>query len=170
MEKINHKVLAFDLGNVVFDFDYTIALGKIKSKMKASEDEVIKALYIDDFALAFEKGLVSEREFYLEFKKAFSLSSDYKEFVDVWCKIFFPKPEVIDWIKYLKPKYPLYLISNINKMHFDYLYKKYKPVFSLFDDLILSFRLKAVKPEETIYQALKTAAGGAFKNIIYIDR
>ena len=61
------------------------------------------------------------------------------------------------------------MISNINELHFEYLYKEHPQVFSLFDELILSFKVKSIKPEIKIYQALRTAAGVEFENIVYID-
>ena len=163
------KVLAFDLGNVIFDFNYDIGLEKIKGKIGVSTDEVIKELFCNDFSLDLEKGLISEYNFYLKFCKRFCISLSYKEFIDAWCRIFFPKPEVIDLVKRLKSKYPVYLISNICKPHFDYLSREYPEVLSLFNDLILSFKVKSVKPQKRIFQALKEAAGVEFNNIIYID-
>ena len=163
------KVLAFDLGNVIFGFDYTIALEKIKHKMGASIEKIIEEFYCHDFTLPFEKGLVSGHDFYLDFKKTFSADFNYQEFTDIWCKIFFPIPEVIDLVRKLKKKYSIYMISNINELHFDYLLQEYPEVFSLFDGLILSFKVKSIKPEIKIYQALKDACGVEFNNIVYID-
>ena len=165
----NKKVLAFDLGRVLFDFDYNIALNKIKDKINVPIERVIDELFEKDFGLKFEKGLVSANEFYSHFKDTFGAVLTYECFVDVWCKIFSPKDEMIDLVKRLKADYPLYLISNINELHFNYLYGEYPQVFSLFRKLILSFRVKSVKPESLIYQTLKKLAGVDFENIIYID-
>ena len=67
----NKKVLAFDLGRVIFDFDYNIALNKIKDKINVPVEKVIDELFENDFGLKFEKGLVSADEFYSHFKGAF---------------------------------------------------------------------------------------------------
>ena len=163
------KCLAFDLGMVVFDFDYNIALKRMENKLGVCPEEVIDALYNKDFALDFEKGLLSGYEFYLQFKNEFKANLNYEEFVDAWCKIFHPKDEVIKLIRRLKERYPLYLISNINELHFKYLYQEFSEVFSLFNKLLLSFEIKSVKPEEKIYQELKRIANQEAKDIVYID-
>ena len=163
------KVLAFDLGRVLFDFDYNIALEKIKDKLGVPTEEVIRKLYENDFGLSFEKGEVSSEEFYFRFKDTFKATLSYECFIDVWCKIFSPKEDVIGLVRHLEGKYPLYLISNISEPHFEYLFKEYREVFSLFNQLILSFKVKSVKPEKIIYQALKDTAGVDFEDIIYID-
>lgn len=165
----NKKVLAFDLGRVLFDFDYNIALEKIKDKIGIPVQEVIRELFENDFGLSFEKGEVSPDEFYSRFKDTFKATLSYEYFVDTWCKIFSPQKDVIGLVRYLKGRYPLYLISNINELHFEYLFKEYPGVFSLFNEMILSFKVKSVKPEEAIYQALKDTAGVGFEDIIYID-
>src|SRR3989338_3889420 len=163
------KVLAFDLGNVLFSFDYTLALNKIKSRMKATIPEVIFSLYAKNFTIPFEKGLVSGPQFHQDFMREFGIKLSYTEFVDIWCKIFFPIPEVIDLVIKLKNKYPLYLISNINQLHFQYLNCEYPDIFSLFNGLILSYAVKSVKPEKKIYQVLSEKAGVNFSDLVYID-
>jgi hydrogenase maturation protease len=163
------KAIAFDLGNVVFGFDYQIALEKIKDKVKVSCEEIIQDLFFNNFATDFEKGLISAYDFYLKFKNAYSASITYEEFVDIWSKIFFPRKETIELIEKLNIIYPVYLISNINELHFQYLYKTYPRVFSLFDELILSFKLKSIKPERKIYEKLKRISQLEYQNIIYID-
>jgi len=163
------KVFAFDLGKVLFDFDYNIALEKIKDKIGVPMEEVNKELFDNDFGLSFEKGELSSREFFSLFKNTFKANLSYEHFADIWCNIFSVKGDVIELVKHLKNKYPLYLISNISKLHFEYLFKEYKEVFSLFNQLILSFEVKSVKPEGKIYQILKDKAGVSFEDIIYID-
>lgn len=165
----NKKVLAFDLGRVLFDFDYNIALDKIKNEINVSGEKVIDELFENDFGLNFEKGLVTALEFYRHFKDTFKADLTYTRFADIWCKIFSPKDKVIDLARRLGSDYPLYLISNINQLHFDYLHDEYPQVFSLFRELILSFKVKSVKPEKLIYQILKDRAEVEFRDIIYID-
>ena len=162
-------VLAFDLGNVVFNFDYNIALEKIKDKLGVTPKEVIRELYYNNFTIPFEKGLVSGYAFYLNFKKTFLAKLTYKKFIDIWCKIFWPNHQTVNLIKNLKYNFPIYLISNINRLHFDYLYREYPYIFSLFQELILSFQVKYVKPEIQIYQTLQEKTGVDFKKTIYID-
>ena len=165
----NKKVIAFDLGRVLFDFDYNIALNKIKDKINVPIERVIGELFENDFGLSFEKGLVTADKFYSHFKDTFGAALTYEYFVDIWCKIFSPKDEMIDLVRRLKADYPVYLISNINELHFDYLYQKYPQVFSLFKGLILSFKVKSVKPESLIYQTLRDTAEVEYEDIIYID-
>lgn len=163
------KALAFDLGRVVFDFDYDIALQKIIDKIGVSKHTIIEALFYKDFALDYEKGLISSYDFYLRFKNTFKATLDYEEFIPIWCQIFSPNEDVIDLIERLRIVYPVYLISNINELHFNYLCQKFERIFSLFDNLILSFEVNSVKPESKIYRELETVSRHKPEDIIYID-
>lgn len=163
------KCFAFDLGRVIFDFDYTIALKKIKDSLGVESERVVEALFNEDFGLDFEKGLISTHDFYEKFVREFKATLGYEQFIEIWCDIFHPKREVISLIKELKLLYPVYLISNVNQAHYTYLYERYPEVFSLFDGLVLSFQVKAVKPERAIYERLRKIAHAVFEEIIYID-
>lgn len=163
------KCFAFDLGRVLFDFDYSIALNKIKNKIGVSPEKIIHELFYNKFADSFEKGLISGYDFYLKFKQEFLVSIEYEEFIEIWCDIFSPKYEVIDLVDRLRVIYPVYLISNINELHFNFLHEKYPKIFSLFDGLILSFKTKSMKPEKEIYAQLKKVSGKDYEHITYID-
>ncbi len=164
------QAIAFDLGQVIFNFDYHSALERLEGRLTVSKQKVIEELYVYNFALDFEKGLVSEHDFFLKFKRAFLKEEiGYAEFIEIWSDIFSPNEKVVQLIESLRWVYPVYLISNINVLHFEFLFKKYPHVFGLFDELLLSYKLKSVKPELRIYQALKEKSGRDYSEIVYID-
>ena len=163
------KCLAFDLGRVLFDFDYNIALNRIKDRVKTSPQDIINALFYKDFGTDFEKGFISSKDFFRKFVKEFGADIDYDEFVRIWCEVFWPKDDMIDLVKRLRSAYRVYLISNINELHFNYLKENYPDVFSLFEGLVLSFKARAVKPEVRIYKELQNISGCPYGSIIYID-
>lgn len=163
------KTFAFDLGRVIFDFDYNIALEKMAGGITASKEKIIDELFYKDFGTDFEKGLISGHDFYLKFKNAFGGAHRYEEFADIWCDIFSLNEKVKNLIEKLCKTYPVYLISNINELHFEFLREKHPDIFDLFHGLILSYEVRAVKPEKLIYETLKNKANTAYENIIYID-
>jgi len=163
------KCFAFDLGKVLFDFDYNIALKKLESKVNVSAQEIIHQLFFKDFARDYEKGLVNTQKFYEKFKNAFKLQATYEEFIDNWRDIFSLNKDVVNLVERISLIYPVYLISNINELHFEYLHKNYPDVFSLFDGLVLSYKVKSLKPEKEIYRALTEISGHKYEDIIYVD-
>lgn len=162
------KAIAFDLGRVLFDFDYNIALKKIEGKISVSKEDIIQALFYEGFAEDFEKGEISPYDFYLKFKKKTGFWGDYQEFVPVWCDIFTLNEETVSLLEAFKPFYRLFLISNINKLHYDFLRERYPYVFALFDKEILSFKVGYTKPSPYIYKYLLEPSL-AKQELVYID-
>ena len=54
-----------------------------------------------------------------------------------------------------KKEYGLYALSNFHREAFAHVYKKYE-WFQLFDGMIISYAVQALKPEPAIYEALLT--------------
>jgi len=163
------KALAFDLGKVIFDFDYNIALDKLRGRINVDPATILASIYANDFGLDFEQGLVNGEQFFLRFRQDYDARLDYAEFAVIWSDIFTPNNDIIALAGRLRSCFPLHLISNINELHFAHLYRLYPQVFGLFDSLILSYQVKAVKPQEKIYAALRAACGCDYADIVYID-
>ncbi|MBU2102312.1 MAG: hydrogenase maturation protease [Candidatus Omnitrophota bacterium] len=163
------RCLAFDLGKVIFDFDYTVALERIKNDITVPIEKVLDEVFMNNCFLDFEKGLVSDKEFYAQFIRTFGSSISYGRFVDIWSDIFTPKQEIITLLGRLRLLYPLYLVSNINELHYEHLYRKHPDVFGLFNGLLLSYQLKSLKPEEKFYAHLKKVSGCEYREIVYVD-
>ena len=75
-------------------------------------------------------------------------------------------PEPI--IQGLAARYRLVLLSNTNAIHFDMIRRSY-PVLRHFHDLILSYEVKAMKPDPVIYRAAIAAAGCRPEECFYTD-
>jgi len=166
---MNIRCLAFDLGRVIFDFDYQQSLEKMSGNLALARNQALAASFYEQYGLAFEKGSISSREFYSLFKKVFQIKVSYAEFVPLWCDIFSPNRKVIGLVEKLSRIYPVYLISNINKLHYEFLYKNYEQVFSFFQGLVLSYKVRAVKPEKKIYDHLVFLSGISPRHTVYVD-
>lgn len=163
------KVVAFDLGRVIFDFDYKLFLNGIKIDSEQLRQQIIDDLYWGQEALNYEKGLISGEEFFRYFCNKYSINISYEDFNNNWCNIFSPLPDTISLVYRLFEQVPLYLISNINQEHFNFLWQNYQDIFNLFNDFVLSFQVKRVKPDPEIYHILSHKTQRPFRDIIYID-
>lgn len=163
------KGFAFDLGNVVINFDYSLVIEKIRDKLTLPAEDFVGTVLGGEFIPELEKGLITVPEFYSRCVSFFKADINYADFKKLWCDMFWPNRPVIELIRKLKPSYPLYLISNISELHFDYLYGEFREVLDLFDQLILSYRVKSIKPEPEIYNCLLSVSGLNAPEIVYID-
>jgi putative hydrolase of the HAD superfamily len=153
---MSEKVIVFDLGKVIFDYDLNIiskSLSEYSHEKALFENmEQFVITHIDIFA-KYEKGLISSQDFYKSMVNMLKLENlSFDKFSDIWNNIFTPIQDVMDLVISLAHRYELALLSNTNELHFDYLYKKYSDFFMNFKKMHLSYIMNARKPESEIYE------------------
>jgi FMN phosphatase YigB (HAD superfamily) len=159
-----------DLGNVLFFFDYARFLEKIRPVLPRPLMEVKELFFTAAFVQDFERGLIAEEDFFVQFQKYTGLRIPQKDFFEGFCDIFWENTSFIRFVRdSLKGRCRLILVSNINNAHYSFLKTRYPGVFGLFDELVLSCRVNAIKPEPAIYDAALKASGNEKERIVYID-
>jgi glucose-1-phosphatase len=167
------KLFVFDLGNVILPFDNHPIAERIvaRSAGRRSPEEVFH--YLFDLHLGainhYEEGLCSSREFFEGLKDRYGLLCDFEEFKDLWNDIFREDHEVIRIITDLKAKgFPLFLLSNTNELHFEYILDTY-PIVRLMDQWILSYKVGAKKPKKAMFDAIFERADVQGSEVFYVD-
>lgn len=165
------KAIIFDLGNVLVDFDHTIAAKKISPFCGKSPEEIFNLFFDSELTGLFEEGKISPDEFFSRVRTMLDLKLSYNEFLPIWNEIFFLSDKnhaVYKLIKNLRPGYKIALLSNINILHFGYLKNNF-PVFDVFHNLLLSFELKLKKPDPLIYKKALDILNALPEETFYTD-
>ncbi len=162
------KAVLFDLGKVIVNFNFSPAFERLSKSCKLKPDEIRTFFYGCEHEVLYDGGKISSTQFFSRIKRQLNHCMDYDAFKSTWNEVFTPNEEIIRLIRALKKKHRLVLISNTNPMHYAYIRKKY-PVLSLFDHMILSYKLKIRKPDWKIYEAAKKACRAEAHEILYID-
>lgn len=168
---IKIKAILFDLGNVAVNFNHYLAVERIKNFTDKSVDEIYRLFFDSDLTGLFEEGKLKPYEFYRKVNELLKFKISYEEFVPIWNGIFFISEDnlkIHGLIKRFREKFAVVLISNINKLHYDYLIKKYD-IFEEFDKHILSYEVGTRKPDPLIYKAALREAGADKREVVYID-
>lgn len=160
--------IVFDLGNTLIRFDHNISARKIVNLFHLDTKKVYDTFFDSHLTRDFESGRVSPREFWTRTTKHLGIKIPYKDFVDIWNDIFWEDAGMCALARNLKSSYTLFLLSNVNRLHFDYIRKKFD-IIAIFDELILSFMVGAMKPDRIIFEDVVRRAGGDRKKLIYID-
>ena len=168
MKNPNYDTFLFDLGRVLVDFDHRISAGKVAALTGKDIDWLYQLFFESKLTMAFDEGRISARQFYAEIKKITGLKISYDEFASIWSDIFSEKTEVCDFVIALKKDYRLVLVSNVNILQFEHIAKSF-PVISYMDELILSYKVGAMKPAREIYEAAIKASRTDPQRIIYTD-
>jgi glucose-1-phosphatase len=141
--------MIFDIGNVLLRFDFNVALQKL-ARHCGPAVEVIPGL-IEPAKAAYEGGRISRTAFQSEVWALLGYGGSESEFVAAWEDIFTENQPMVDLVRQLHGNLPLFLLSNTNDLHVDFIFRRY-PYFHLFQDAVYSYRVRASKPEPAIFE------------------
>ena len=165
------KAVLFDLGNVLIDFDHSIAAGRISRFTDKRPAEIFNLFFDSGITGMFEEGKIKPREFFLKVKKMISLRLGYNDFVPIWNEIFFLSKknlQVYKLARSLKKKYRLALLSNINILHLRYLKNNFR-IFDAFHYIFASCEMGLRKPDPSIYNKTLKILGFKPGEVFYTD-
>ncbi len=164
MSSIN--AIIFDIGNVLLRFDFNLALQKL-ARDSDSAAEAINAL-LEPIKVAYEAGRMTRADFQAEARAILRYTGSDADFVSAWEDIFTENEPMMDLVRRLHGRLPLYLLSNTNDMHVDFILRRY-PVFGLFTDAVYSYKVGASKPEREIYEIAARQFGVKPEETLFID-
>jgi putative hydrolase of the HAD superfamily len=116
---LKFNAIIFDLGGVILNIDYTKTINFFKQLGVANFDELYTQAKQNHIFDQFEKGQITEDEFrdYIKTKANVKLSN--QQIDDAWNAMLLDLPEHrIHFLEQLKKKYPIYLYSNTNAIHY----------------------------------------------------
>ena len=161
--------LAFDLGNVLIKVDHMRFCRGLGELVGWPPQEVYAAVFQSGLESGYDRGRLSSREFHRRLQARLRLDLPFPRFQDLWNDMFDPWEEMQEVVASLARRYPLYMLSNTNPVHFRYVKKRFASLFKQFRAVILSYRVGSRKPEAAIFQTLVREAGLPPARILYID-
>jgi putative hydrolase of the HAD superfamily len=88
--------------------------------------------------------------------------------VKAWEEIFEPNAPMIEIVDKLAGNLPIYLLSNTNDIHLEYMRRTY-PFFAKFSGGVYSHEAKASKPGKAIYETVCRQCGLEPATTFFID-
>lgn len=165
------RTFLFDMGNVLVHFCHQRMCRQIAELAGADESEVRDLLMRGSLQWDFERGLLTEEEFFLELQErlGFPEGVTQEELARAGSDIFTLNVSLVPVLDELKGRgHRLVLLSNTSKSHFDFVRREFD-VLSRFDDFALSFEAGAMKPERRIFEAAAAKVGCAPEECFYTD-
>ena len=161
------ETIIFDLGRVIVDFDHHLITQRLSRISDFDEARLFDLIFTSDLERSLDRGEISPEEFYKKISQEVKIG--FEEFKAIWNDIFFPpKEEMVKLLGNLKGRYRLYLLSNTNLLHFEYVRDKYE-ILRVFEEYILSYQVGASKPDEKIFLEALRRSGSPPERCIYID-
>lgn len=162
------KIIIFDIGGVVLYVEDSLAniFEKWGIQLGLPEGKSIEfyTRYLDRMLV----GKISAAKYFSLFKKEFGIKKDIQgSWMQAAIKDIKLNKELIRRIDKLRKQYPVVALSNVTEIrsiideHFD--------IYSHFDKVFLSYKLKAVKPSKGIYQAVMKKMKVKPEEVLFID-
>jgi glucose-1-phosphatase len=161
-------VLALDLGNVLVKVDHLRFCRRLADLAGLGAAEVYARVFASDLEPGYDTGRLTSEEFHRRVMEHFGVALPFSQFSFWWNDIFDPMEGMAELVDYLAARFPLYLMSNTNTLHFGYIRKNY-PFLDHFQSFVLSFEVGSRKPEPAIYQALIQRTGRPASQCLFVD-
>jgi putative hydrolase of the HAD superfamily len=169
------KNLIFDLGNVLYDIDFT--------KMYAAFDTLGIPNFENHFTLNksdqiffdLEKGFINEQEFCDGFNALYKMSLSKEQIVGAWNSLLIGyRKESIAWVKEHNGNYATFLYSNTNQIHYDYFIPQYAQEIggnfeNLFKTPYFSHKMGQRKPDPASFQHILEKEEIKAEETLFID-
>jgi len=155
-----YKAIIFDLGGVLVQFDFGRAyraLAEVCPYAEGASSERIAGA-----------GLVEPGDFFAQLSRTLELRLDYEGFCRIWNHIFTGPLIPEKMLRGLASRYRLLLLSNTNAIHFEMIRRAY-PMLRHFQELVLSYEVRALKPQPEIFRVAIERAGCRPEECFYTD-
>lgn len=167
---MNDRIAVFDLGKVLLDFDYGVALRQLARHVSHRSDRQLRAWLLETPMLErYETGLMTSREFFDQFAAAHGFQGTYETFRRVFADIFTPIPEMIELHARLRRRgVRTCIFSNTNEIAIAQIRDRF-PFYRDFEWHVLSYEERLMKPAPGIYAALERRTGARAERLCYLD-
>ena len=163
------RIVAFDIGKVLLDFDYGIFVNRMAPRTNMDESGLNSFLNQSPLLAKYESGQLTSSEFVEVVRQETGFGGLENEFAAFFEEIFTPIPDVIEMHrKIAESGMATYTFSNTNEMAVRHMSREYD-FWSRFTGHVLSHEVKALKPETKMYEFLERVVGCGGDEIAYVD-
>ncbi len=166
----NIKGLLFDLGGVVVEIDFELALETWKQWSLLPIEEMRFRFKLDEAYEKHERGEIEASDYFTHLRNVLELEANDSEIALGWNAIFLDEiEETINLIKTVKHRLPCFVFSNSNTTHQATWLSKYPRVVEAFHQIFVSSELGLRKPESEAFQAIADATGIRLYEMLFFD-
>lgn len=163
------RAVIFDLGKVLLDFDYQIALRRLLPRCRIGAEALRQLLLQDRLLVDYETGLIRTAEFIARLTAATGYEGTEAEFRAGFGDIFTPIAPMLALHAELRARrVPVYVLSNTNELAIEFIRRQY-PWFAEFDGYVLSYEHRAMKPDPALYAVTEQLTGRHGPELFYLD-
>jgi len=170
------KNIIFDLGGVIINLDIPKTISEFNKLSNQPFESIYNQLQQTPVFDLFDKGQITEKDFFIELKKALQNDVTDEELLFAWNAMLldFPKHR-LELLSKLKPNYRLFLLSNTNESHVLEFEKTlvashgYQNLEPFFEKVYYSCRMNQRKPNADIFESVLNENNLIAEETLFID-
>jgi putative hydrolase of the HAD superfamily len=169
------KNLIFDLGNVLYDIDFTKMYAAFNDLGIPNFENHFTLNKSDQIFFDLELGLISEQQFCEGFNSLYNLSLTNQQIIAAWNALLVGyRPQSIEWVKANNNNYNTFLYSNTNQIHYDHFIPQFEQELGgnfekLFKTPYFSHKMGQRKPDPASFKHILEKEGLVAEETIFID-
>jgi putative hydrolase of the HAD superfamily len=165
------NAVIFDLGRVLIDYDWHIALKGLRKWTALEPEEAERRILAKDGVFQFETGHLTERAFHAHVEEAIEARVPFDEFEGLWNSIF--TGEIVPVARVARGvvaegKVKFAILSNTNEMHVRFLRRTWSLLNEL-PNVFLSNEIRLRKPNPEALQFVLDRMGTTACDTLFVD-
>jgi len=175
MKNANPDILILDFGGVIYEISHQKQKETFAKLGIPNFEELYSQAKQSPLFADLERGQISNKAFISKVDGILGHAINDKEIHRAWNSILVGFPEEnVKFLESLKEHYQLYLLSNTNAIHYEIYINQFSKNFgydfnSLFEKTFWSFQIGMRKPDQEIFDHVKTEFGGDPARMLFVD-
>lgn len=162
--------LLFDLGGVLFNIDFNLALQTWKQWTSLPLEELQSRFKMDEPYRKHERGEIGASEYFHHLRNVLELQASDSEIASGWNAIYLDEvDETLNYISKVRNRFPCFAFTNSNPTHQDCWTNRYPRVMESLDKIFVSSDLGLRKPERASFEAIAEATGISLDALLFFD-
>lgn len=171
-----YKNIIFDLGGVLLNIDYSLVTKAFLALGLTDFDKLYSKAQQTKLFDLYEKGQISSEAFRNHVKTCFSTPIDDNTIDKAWNAMLLDlPPERLHLLQQLKTKHRIFLLSNTNDIHIQYINNYLQETFGIddlsgyFEKVYLSYEVGMRKPDAEIFELVLSENNLDPNETLFID-
>ncbi|MCF6766486.1 HAD hydrolase-like protein [Thiotrichales bacterium 19S3-7] len=167
--------IVFDLGGVIEKVYPSNVIAAFNGLCIKNAERFYSLYGQSDICDQLEKGTIGENEFSSYINSLSDIQLSTSQINKAWCMNQGGVDiEVVNYLINLRKSYKLYILSNTNIIHYQYILRSFREKYHidfkyLFDGIFLSFELGLRKPDHRIFEFVFNQVSSSKDSIVYVD-